>query len=240
MPFGIAAAAVVLAYFCKGLCGFGNTLIFSTCMSFFANTLSITPIESVLSLPSSYLIAWRNRRHLRWRMILPVAGIMVAGCVAGALALKAAPPALLKVLFGLVVVGLGVEMLLRERAPKAAGSRLVLGIIGLLAGVMSGLFGVGALMTAYMSRTTDSSHAFRGNICMVFCINDLCKLVIYIATGVLHAQVLLMVLKLTPFMIAGLVAGTLLADRIREQTVRRAITVLLILSGVSLILTNLL
>ena len=32
-----AAVAVVVSYFMKGLCGFGNTLIFASIMSFFSN-----------------------------------------------------------------------------------------------------------------------------------------------------------------------------------------------------------
>ncbi|MDO4740119.1 MAG: sulfite exporter TauE/SafE family protein [Eubacteriales bacterium] len=240
MFFPVAAAAVVVSYFFKGLCGFGNTLIFSTAMSFFSNTVSITPVEAVLGLPSTSFIAWKNRKDLHWKIILPVAAIMVAGCIPGVLVLKNSSPVALKIVFGLIVVALGVEMLLRERAGKRKGSKLVLGLIGLLAGIMSGLFGVGALMTAYMSRTTETSGEFRGNICMVFLLNDLTRLVLYIATGVLTQEILLTVLKLAPFMLLGLAAGNLLADRINEQAVKRTITLLLILSGVSLVVTNLL
>jgi len=240
MNLAIAAAAVVVSYFFKGLCGFGNTLIFSSIMSFFANTVSITPVESVLCLPSTSFIAWKNRKDLHWNIILPVAAIMVAGCIPGILVLKNSSPVALKIVFGIIVIALGVEMLLREHSGKKKGSKLVLALIGLLAGVMSGLFGVGALMTAYMSRTTETAGEFRGNICMVFLINDLTRLVLYIATGVLNAQILLTVLKLAPFMALGLAVGNLLADKINEKAVKTAITVLLILSGVSLVLTNIL
>lgn len=240
MNIAIAAAAVVVSYFFKGLCGFGNTLIFSSIMSFFANTVSITPVESVLCLPSTSFIAWKNRKDLHWNIILPVAAIMVAGCIPGILVLKNSSPVALKIVFGVIVIALGVEMLLRERAGKKKGSKLVLGLIGLLAGAMSGLFGVGALMSAYMSRTTETAGEFRGNICMVFLINDLTRLVLYIATGVLNMEILVTVLKLAPFMVLGLAAGNFLADKINEKAVKKAITVLLILSGVSLVVTNIL
>lgn len=240
MNIAIAAAAVVVSYFFKGLCGFGNTLIFSSIMSFFANTVSITPVESVLCLPSTSFIAWKNRKDLHWNIILPVAAIMVAGCIPGILVLKNSSPVALKIVFGVIVIALGVEMLLRERAGKKKGSKIVLGLIGLLAGAMSGLFGVGALMSAYMSRTTETAGEFRGNICMVFLINDLTRLVLYIATGVLNMEILVTVLKLVPFMVLGLAAGNFLADKINEKAVKKAITVLLILSGVSLVVTNIL
>lgn len=240
MNLAVAAVAVVVSYFFKGLCGFGNTLIFSTIMSFFANTVAITPVESVLCLPSTMFIAWKNRKDLHWNIILPVAAIMIAGCIPGVLFLKNSSPVALKIIFGVIVVALGVEMLLRERSGKQKGNKFVLGFIGLLAGAMSGLFGVGALMSAYMSRTTETAGEFRGNICTVFLINDLTRLVLYTATAVLNAQILLTVLKLVPFMVIGLAAGNYLADKIDEKSVKRVITVLLILSGVSLIITNIL
>ena len=240
MNIAIAAVAVVLAYFVKGLCGFGNTLIFSSLMSFFSNTISITPIESVLCLPSSMIIAWKNRKDFRWSLILPVAAIMVAGCIPGVLVLKNSSPVVLKVVFGFVVIALGIEMLLRERAAKRQGSKVVLTIIGILAGLMSGLFGIGVLLSAYMSRTTETTGEFRGNICMVFLMNDLTRLILYICTGILTTQVLWTVLKLGTFMLVGLWAGTALADKINEKAVKTSIIVLLILSGVSLVVTNLL
>lgn len=236
----IAIPAVAIAYFFKGLCGFGNTLIFATIMTFFTNTVSITPIESVLCMPSSIVIAWKNRKELRWRIILPVAAVMVAGCIPGTLLLKNTSPVALKIAFGLIVVALGIEMLLRKRTPKQKGSKFVLGLIGLLAGAMSGLFGIGALLSAYMSRTTQTTNEFRGNICMVFLINDFTRLVLYIATGMLNVEILLTVCKLAPFMLIGLFAGDKLAGKVDERIVRRSISILLVLSGVSLVATNLL
>ena len=239
MHLGIAAAACAAAYFVKGLCGFGNTLVFSTLMSFFSNTVAITPVEGVLSLPSNALIAWRERRLFQWRAILPVSLIVVAGCVPGILLLKSASPRLLKAFFGLIVMALGVETLLRGRAGRRRGSKWALALIGLTAGVMSGLYGVGALLAAYMSRTTDSTAAFRGNLCAVFFLTDTARLILYCVTGVITAQTLLTAAKLAPFMLLGLAAGARLAGHWDERRVRRAIAAALILSGLSLAAANL-
>lgn len=42
MDVWIAAAAAVAAYLVKGLCGFANTLVFSSIMGFRANNIEIT------------------------------------------------------------------------------------------------------------------------------------------------------------------------------------------------------
>ena len=240
MVFGVAAAAAFVSYVIKGLTGFGNTLIFSSILSFFANTVSITPVESVLSLPSSAFIAWRNRREFRWKLILPVSGVMTLGTLAGVLLLKGSSPKALKIAFGFIVIALAVEMILRERAKKRDGNKAALLAIGVLAGVMSGLYGVGALMAAYMSRTTDTGAGFRGNLCAVFFLSDIVRLGLYIASGVLTAEILLTVLKLAPFMIAGLALGTALTGKLPEKAVKNAVVALLLISGISLVLTKLL
>ncbi len=238
MDLVFAAAAAFIAYTVKGLCGFGNTLVFASIMSFRADTVSITPVESVLGLAPSGYIAWKCRKEFEPGIVIPMALVMAAGSLAGTLVLKNASPGALKVLFGFVTIALAVEMLLRGKAGKREGSRKALMLIGILAGIMSGLYGVGALMAAYMSRTTRSANAFRGNLCAVFFINDTIRLILYLSLGILTGGVFRLALMLVPFMAAGVAAGSFLAGRISEEKVRLGVIVLLILSGVSLIAAN--
>ena len=41
-------SAAILAYFIKGLCGFANTLVFTTLLSFGHSNISISPVELLL------------------------------------------------------------------------------------------------------------------------------------------------------------------------------------------------
>ena len=66
------------------------------------------------------------------------------------------------------------------------------------------------------------------------------RTIMYAATGVLTAEVALTALKLLPMMILGLLGGMTLAGRLPDKTVRRIIIVMLMLTGASLALTNLL
>ena len=73
------AAAVLTAYFVKGLCGFANTLVVTTILSFTQASASISPVELLLSYPSNLLMAWREHRSIRWRMCLPLMGLVLLG-----------------------------------------------------------------------------------------------------------------------------------------------------------------
>ena len=114
-------------------------------------------------------------------------------------------PERIKLVFGVVVVALGAEMLSREYSKKRVpSSRLVLAIIGVVAGVLCGLFGVGALLAAYVNRVTDEDSSFKANISAVFIVDNTFRIILYSALGLLTFDTVLSVLKLIPFALLGL------------------------------------
>ena len=85
--------AALTAFFVKGLCGFANTLVFTTVVSFSpAVNRNISPVELLLGYPTNLILAWRERRAIRWRVCLPLAGLVIAGSIPGALLLCGRPP----------------------------------------------------------------------------------------------------------------------------------------------------
>ena len=86
MDFALWNLAALAAFFIKGLCGFANTLVFTTILSFSpAINRNISPVELLLGYPTNLILAWRERRAIRWRVCLPLAGLVMAGSVPGAL-----------------------------------------------------------------------------------------------------------------------------------------------------------
>ncbi|HIT94583.1 MAG TPA: sulfite exporter TauE/SafE family protein, partial [Candidatus Faecivivens stercoripullorum] len=168
--------ATVAAFFVKGLCGFANTLVFTSILSFGVSNANISPVELLLGFPTNVILAWKERKSIRWGICLPLALLVVIGTIPGALFLKNADSGSIKIVFGVIIVLIGLEMLLRSR--NTAGlkqSKVVLVIIGILSGVLCGLYGVGALLGAYISRVTDDSHSFKANICIVFVIENVLR-----------------------------------------------------------------
>lgn len=165
--------AAVCAYFVKGLCGFANTLVFSTILSFSTNNVNISPVELVLGLPSNIMISYKERKSVQWKVCLPLAGLVLLGDIPGILLLKNTNTQVIKGIFGFVIIAIGVEMLLREYMRKTKKSQLLLITIGILSGILCGLYGIGALLAAYMGRVTDNSSSFKGNLCIVFLIDNL-------------------------------------------------------------------
>lgn len=238
--FRLWMLAAASAYFIKGLCGFANTLVFTSILSFGVANANISPIDLLLGYPTNVILTWKNRKKLDAKVYLPLAAMVLAGSVPGALLLKNVDARVIKLVFGVVVVLLGAEMLSREYSKrKLRSSKPVLLLIGVTAGVLSGMFGVGALLAAYVSRVTEGGDAFKANISAVFIADNTFRIVLYSVLGLLTFDTVKFVLTLLPFALLGLFAGMRCSSRMDEKLVRKITSVLLILSGISLILKNL-
>lgn len=232
--------ATLSAFYVKGLCGFANTLVFTTVMSFGLSNRNISPVELLLGYPSNAVIAYRERESIDPRLCLPLAALVVLGSIPGMLLLKNADTGVVKLVFGVVIVLLGTEMLLRERKrTQIKESKTLLALIGLLSGVLCGLYGVGALLGAYIGRVAKDAKAFRANICVVFFVENTLRIVLYSIAGLLNMGMALQALRLLPVALLGLFLGTKSAELVSEKTVKRLVIVMLILSGLSLIMTQL-
>ena len=227
--------AAVCAYFVKGLCGFANTLVFSTILSFSTNNVNISPVELVLGLPSNIMISYKERKSVQWKVCLPLAGLVLLGDIPGILLLKNTNTQVIKGIFGFVIIAIGVEMLLREYMRKTKKSQLLLITVGILSGILCGLYGIGALLAAYMGRVTDNSSSFKGNLCIVFLIDNLFRLVMYGVTGIITLATLKQSVVLFPFMALGLFLGMKGSSFLDEKKIKKLVIIMLILSGVSLI-----
>lgn len=117
-------------------------------------------------------------------------------------------------------------------------SRLILGFIGILSGVLCGLFGVGALLAAYVGRVTKTSDEFKANISAVFIVDNTFRIILYSALGIISFDTIKQVLILMPFVLTGLFAGIKSGKVLDEKVVKRLVIVLLIISGFALIFMN--
>lgn len=84
------------------------------------------------------------------------------------------------------------------------------GVLGILSGFLCGLYGIGALLGAYVSRVTDDSSSFKANICVVFFVENTVRMVLY-----------------------GMWSG----QRVNDRIAKKLVLILLIVSGVAILLT---
>lgn len=231
--------ATVCAFFVKGLCGFSNTLVFTSILAFGHANISISPVELLLVTPSNFILAWNGRKGIKWSVSIPLALLVLAGSVPGILFLKNADTLFVKQIFGVVIILIGAVMLVKEfQQKKLKQSKIVTVIVGILSGVLCGLYGVGALLGAYMSSVTEDSPSFKATMCVVFLTDNLFRVILYSAWGIITLPVLKYALILAPCMVLGLFLGIKSSKIIDEKILKKIVIITLIISGIALLFTN--
>lgn len=230
--------AAFLAYFVKGVCGFANSLVFSAVLGFSVDNAQISPVESVLCYPSNILMTVKYRKTLKRKIFLPVMICDLVGSIVGVFLLKNIDAHYIKIAFGISIVLIGIETLLRERI-KVKESKVFLVVIAVLSGLMCGLFAIGALLAAYMSRVTSTSEEFKSNISIVFAVENTFRITLYSILGIITFESLKQTLILIPFMLTGMYLGMWSSKKLDEKIIKKLVIIMLIISGVFLTLTNL-
>lgn len=233
------AIAAFLAFFVKGLCGFANTMIFTSVLSFGMNNVNIAPVELLIGSPGNMIVAWKERRYIDWKLVLPLTALVLLGDIPGVFLLKSANAQAIKVLLGGVIIALGLSMLRPQTAVRKQPSWPVIALVSVISGLLCGLYGIGALVAVLCAHITDNSHASKGTMNVILLGDNLFRVIVYAATGILTGPVIKQALILFPVMVAGLLLGIRCISRVNERAARLIIIIALIFSGAALIITNL-
>lgn len=243
--FLLWVVATTLAFFVKGLCGFGNTLVFGSTLSFGVDNINITPVDLLMGIPSNIILAWRDRKNIIPKLVIPLSVLVIAGVIPGAYFLKNSDTSKVKLVFGGVVIISAFILLYQEyKRKKTADSeevRISLPIMltfGLVSGLLVGMYGIGVLLAAYISSICPKVSVYKSNVCFVFVVDNIARLIIYSVMGIITFSSIKLALCLLPFMFLGLGTGIWVGKKFNDRTIKMIVIVMLIISGVSLIATN--
>lgn len=227
--------AQLAGFIIKGLAGFGNPLLTNPLMAMRLDNVVITPTNILLDLPVNAWITWRSRHAFQIRQVLPVLIAILLGVVPGTLLLKLGTPWIIKALLGVFIVGLGIEMLLRDRTRGMTPRSWLRNLISFVSGVMSGLFGINMLFLAYIERVSADREAFRGSICFIFLVENAFRALTYAANGIFTEFTLTLTAISVPAAVLGVWIGTRIDRRMGERASKRFIIFIFILGGLSIL-----
>ncbi len=232
---------VLAAYFIKGITGFGNTLVMAPLFSFVVSNRFTTPVDLLISIPTNAWLVWKNRASINFRTVLPLSIMLLAGVIPGIMLLKTGNDLVLKLVLGIVIVALGIEMLYRKPPAQTGGdksNKALLAVVGLVSGVLAGMYGISAFLVAYISRTSADRSQFRANLCSLFLVDNIFRLIWYSAAGIMTAEIIRFTIFMAPAVVLGMYLGTKVDTGLKEDTVRRATIYLLVISGALLLVKS--
>ena len=233
--------STLCAFFIKGLCGFANSLVFTTLMSFRESIINISPIILILNFPTNLIMVWNGRKAINWKICGPLCAMVVAGIIPGTFIFTNTDTRLLEGIFGVVVVLIALEMLFRKQKVRQPGQKVgwKLTLLGVLSGFVCGFCNTGVLVGTYLTKVTDNTQAFKANACIVYFMTDCIKILMFILLGVLSREILWQSITLFPIAMLGLWLGMKSSKIMNEAIARKIVLIMLIISGLALTINNL-
>ena len=205
--------AQFIGYIIKGLVGFGNPLIANPVMAMRIDNKFITPGVLPVDTCVNIYMSVKNRKSFLPKLALPIAACIMIGVVPGILFLKVGSPWIIKALLGVLIIGL----------------------ISVISGFLSGLFGINMLFLAYLERRVANRQQFRANVCFIFVFENVFRLIMYAINGMFSMFTVGITLLSIPAAVFGIMIGSRIDLRLNEKTANRLINAVFILGGVSIL-----
>ena len=213
--------------------GFGAGIVMMAILPYFFGMIKAPAISSVICCCLSVMLAWKNRKLLRWKLILFSAAFYICASVLTISAVRYLDLKLLGILFGAFLVLLSIYYLFfanRFAVPNSAG---VLALCSIFSGVTAGLFGIGGpLMALCFLMRTESRESYTGNLQTLFVLTGLSSLITRIANGIFS-------LNMIPAVVLGVFSirlgkwlGTKIAERMDAERLKKTIYLFVGFSGI--------
>lgn len=202
-----------------------------------AFSAAVVSIVSMVNITLALRRTWKFIDKIYWRSLvlgllpMTVVGVMVLHYMSGT------SYHLLKIMLGIVIISAGGLLMLR---PEPFQSRtpwpLVTGIGG-LGGLIGGVYGAGGAPLAWlMYRQPIEVNTVRATLLATFLISTSSRTATIVLTGQMSRHILLMALASVPVVIVTTVLSARYAHLVPDKLVRKAVFILLVLLGASLIL----
>lgn len=238
---GELAAMVVLAFAGSvvfGITGFGAALITVPFATHFVSLPFALAVFVLMDLTNSYRIGFENPKNAvraEWTRLVPT---IVLGTLAGITLLVNLPRQAATLALGAFVFLFALYSLFSRQDSRkrlATGWAYVAGFAG---GVTSTLFGAGGPPYAmYLSHRGLSKEQYRATLGLATLTSISLRTLAFFATGILlDLKVWAYALAVVPAGLVGLWAAGHLFRRISRETLMRAVALMLLASGVSLVL----
>jgi uncharacterized membrane protein YfcA len=236
MPHSYSIALIFLAAgFTQGVSGFGSALVAMPFLLLVIDIKIAVPLCMLNGLVITFYLSIQLRRYVEWRKILPLFIGCVPGIFAGAWFLKETASNQIQVLLGIMIAGYALYNLILRPAPRKIKEGWAY-VAGFLTGVIGSAFSAGGPPAIiYTTLTGWNKDDIKATLSSFFFVSGLFIAAAHFATGLTTTIVLKYFGQSVLAVLAGVWAGSLCYDKIRQETYMKIILTLLLAMGVMII-----
>lgn len=233
----VAALAVSLAYFVRGITGFGSALVAVPIIAHVLPLPVIVPFILISDFMTSLLLGGMDRKLIRWRELLPLVPAGLTGVTLGVTLLIHLPAPWLLAGLGCFVVAFGLRSIFITQGTKPI-SRLWAVPSGLMAGSVGAMFGTGGpFYIIYLSHRLGDKRLLRATFSGLFLIDGGSRILAFAATGLFtDIRTFILIGLGLPLMALGLHFGHKAHLKLTSEQMTKGVGMLLVASGGSLLI----
>jgi uncharacterized membrane protein YfcA len=228
---------LAISYVIFGIAGFGAVLLATPVLAHRMPLAAIVPLLSVLDFSAAAVNALKLSENIDRRELFWLAPLMVIGSLAGITLLLSVPADYMVLALGVFTTAYAVYGLWAPSIRAHLG-RIWVFPFGLAGGLFSGMFGSGGFLYAiYLSRRLADKDAIRGTMSALVGLSATTRLTVFFAAGVFaDLELTLLAAASLPAMLIGIYVGHRITLGLSRDQFMRALYLLLIATGASLIL----
>ncbi|WML87459.1 sulfite exporter TauE/SafE family protein [Thiothrix subterranea] len=235
--YAAATAIVVLAYFIRGIAGFGSGLIAVPLLALFLPLTFVVPLILLLDFTASLVMGGLDLQRVQWREVGMLIPFSLIGVIVGTQLLVNLPltPMLLILAAFIFVFAVRSLLNLKGEKPVSAWWAIPASFTG---GTVGGLFGTGGPpYVIYLNHRIQDKTLLRATFSALFFIEGAVRIATFFIAGLLMAQTVWWnALFALPLMLGALWLGGHVHTGLTQAHMTRLIGVLLLLASVSLTL----
>lgn len=235
MDIAYAALILLLAYFIRGISGFGSGLVAVPLLAQLFPLTLVVPLMLLLDFTTSLVLGGLNLRSVRWVEIKPLIPLGVTGVVLGTTLLVNLPKMPLLIALGVFILLFSLRSLFNLQGDRLI-SRWWAAPASLIGGVVGGLFGTGGPpYVIYLGHRVRDKGELRATFSGLFFLEGLFRIASFAMAGLLlKTEVWTAYLSGLPVALLALYAGSHMHTGMTAVQITRLIGVLLLLSSLSL------
>lgn len=239
MAYAIAAIAALAAGAVQTVTGFGAAVVLMLALPRIFGVVTASAVSTSICVALSGMLAWKLRKKTNFKMIaLPIVVFGVCGIVIINL-IKSLDLHIVGILFGAFLLALSVYNLVFAKKASLRPTKPVILLSSAVSGTFSGLFSIGGpLMALCFLPCSEDHEEYIGNMQTLFVVTNIVNIITRTANGLYTFDLLPFTLVGAVFILIGKEIGSRLVKRLNTERIRKAIYVLVGISGAMTLLEN--